>query len=306
MLVMSKLIKQFLQHREVEENNSPCTITAYGCALRTFTKWVGDKRIHRLSLADVQKFRVHIKRIKQKNGDPLSMKTQKEYLVAIRSLLRYCNDQDIPAISLNKINLPKVGQPVVPFLTKKEVKAVIAVASKGHSVTDLRTLALIEVLYSTGCRISEILSLNRSQIDFERKEITVIGKGRKPRLVFLSNEACWALKRYFKKRTDNFKPLFIDHSTNNYTRNNGCRLKPRSAVRLVHKIGKKAGIEKEVTNHIFRHSFGTHMLDAGVDIRHVQEMLGHASLKTTQIYTHVSNTTLKRLHQKYHKKFHNK
>lgn len=302
MYVMSALVEKFLQWQEVEKSNSPCTILAYGHCLHKFTDCIGNKKVGRLTTQDVQKFKMQLHRLRRKNGELLSLKTQREYLVAVRSLLRYCHRNDIPALSLEKIDLPKIPQRVVPFLTPKEVYSMIQLSGDAREILGFRNRALVEVLYSTGCRISEVLALNKDQINLDQREVTVIGKGRKPRLVFLSTDARRALQRYLKRREDSYKPIFIDHSTNNMTRKNNCRLLPSSARKIVKVIGVNAGIEKTVNNHIFRHSFATHMLDNGADIRYVQELLGHASIRTTQIYTHVTNATLKRIHQKYHNK----
>jgi site-specific recombinase XerD len=166
----------------------------------------------------------------------------------------------------------------------------------------LRDRAMLETLFSTGLRVSELVKLNRDQINLERKEFGVKGKGNKIRLVFLSNEAAQWISRYLNIRKDSFQPLFIRYSGPTVSEKNSdkMRLTPRSVERILKKYSRKCGLPFDAHPHTIRHSFATDLLIAGADLRSVQEMLGHESIRTTQIYTHVTNRHLKEVHKKYH------
>jgi len=166
----------------------------------------------------------------------------------------------------------------------------------------LRDRTILETLFSTGLRESELVKLNRDQVDLERKEFGVRGKGNKLRVVFLSDTAAQWIERYLRSRQDRFKPLFIRHSGKVDARNNGerMRLTARTIQRIVARYAKRAGLPIEATPHTLRHSFATDLLISGADIRSVQEMLGHESIRTTQVYTHVTNRHLKEVHKAFH------
>ena len=169
----------------------------------------------------------------------------------------------------------------------------------------MRDLAILETLYSTGLRVSELASLNRNQVDLVRREFMVRGKGKKPRIVFLSDRAVKHIQNYLKSRNDAFEPLFINvgrpRAATDITKGESRRLSTVSIESLVRKYAMLSGITKKVTPHTLRHSFATDLLQNGADIRAVQEMLGHASITTTQIYTHLTNRRLREIHEKFHK-----
>lgn len=166
----------------------------------------------------------------------------------------------------------------------------------------IRDRALLETLFSTGLRVSELASLNRDTINLERKEFAVVGKGRKERIVFLSDSAGEWLEKYLRSRHDSFKPLFIRYQGQVDPAEEGeaMRLTARSIQRIVEKYVKGVGLSVKATPHTLRHSFATDLLINGADIRSVQEMLGHSNISTTQIYTHVTNQHLKDVHKAFH------
>jgi integrase/recombinase XerD len=299
-MTLSETIRIFLQHIEVVKNHSLNTVVGYTTTLTKFLEFVGDKEVGMITLSDVYNWRMYLSRRKVR-GKPLSVKTQREYLVSIRSLLRYCHIHDITALSLEKIELPKVPETIVTFLSRDEVLRMFD-AVRGPCLSDLRNTALLEALYSTGCRITELLNLDRDQIDLAARQFSVIGKGRKARLVFLSARAAYAIQSYLDAREDSLRPLFLDMATNAGCRDTGGRLSHWAAVKIVKKIAKKVGITKRVVCHTLRHSFATDLLENGADMRAVQELLGHASIRTTQIYAHVTNFHLKETFNKYHDK----
>jgi len=174
-------------------------------------------------------------------------------------------------------------------------------APKGNGVSALRDRAILETLFSTGLRVSELCSLNRDNVNIERGEFAVRGKGSKLRVVFLSDSAKDALKKYLAERSDIHEALFVAHH-GSLNKKESARLTPRSVQRLIKKYAAAAGVIKKVSPHQLRHSFATDLLQNGADIRSVQAMLGHANITTTQIYTHYTDKHLKEIHKKYHSK----
>jgi site-specific recombinase XerD len=199
------------------------------------------------------------------------------------------------------VELPKQGPRSVAFLNPEQIERLLS-SPKISNNAGLRDRTILETLFSTGLRVSELVSLNRDQIDLERKEFGVKGKGNKLRVVFLSDTAAQWIKRYLQARKDHFKPLFIRYSGRVDAQNSGekMRLTARSIQNIVSKYAKKSGLPIEATPHTLRHSFATDLLISGADIRSVQEMLGHESIRTTQIYTHVTNRHLKEVHKAFH------
>ena len=194
----------------------------------------------------------------------------------------------------------------VDFLEYDEVESLLA-AANGDSVRSRRDRAILELLFSAGLRVSELISLNRDQVNLKKDEFSVRGKGSKLRIVFLSPAAKSSLERYLEKRVDMDPALFVSHGKKGLTNKKNAlretqRLTPRTVQRLVKYYAKKAGIVKDVHPHTLRHSFATDLLINGADIRAVQAMLGHASITTTQIYTHVTNERLKEIHREFHGK----
>jgi site-specific recombinase XerD len=162
---------------------------------------------------------------------------------------------------------------------------------------------MLELLFSAGLRVSELINVNRDQINLDRQEFSVRGKGDKIRIVFISDTAKDALEKYLSKRTDIDNAVFIRYSNKKIAEDPDTkRLTPRSVQRIVKFYSTKAGIVKDVHPHTLRHSFATDLLANGADIRSVQTMLGHSSITTTQIYTHVTNMQLKNVHQRFHAK----
>ncbi|MFT7184430.1 MAG: site-specific recombinase XerD [Oceanicoccus sp.] len=301
---LQRLITRFLEHLEVAKNRSLKTIENYHHYLQRFADFIEDKDPQIIDLEDVHKYQLFLNRYMDTRDRPLSPKTQNYHLIALRAFLKYLVKNDIPCLAPEKIDLKKVGGRVVDFLTRDEMDRMFEAIDLGKR-TGMRDRAMMETLYSTGLRVSELVSLNRSQVDLERKEFTVRGKGQKPRLVFLSDRCVKWIRLYLTDRTDNWDPLFISYGRNREDLELGLgekrRLTPYSVQTMVRNAAKYAGIGKKVTPHVIRHSFATELLYNGADIRDVQEMLGHSSITTTQIYTHTTNRRLREIHQKFHK-----
>lgn len=319
MLTLAPLIQQFLEHCEIEKNQSLKTIDNYNRYLRRFSGFAGDITAEKINLPLVQQYRLHLNRTEDARGRTLSKKTQNYHIIALRALLKYFIKNDIATLAPEKVELSKIPERTVEFLGNEEVEALFKAAAEAapekaenkkdekklYDQRKLRDLAILETLYSTGLRVSELASLNRGQIDLKRREFMVRGKGRKPRLVFLSQRAVSRIEAYLKNRNDAFEPLFLNtgrpKSAIDITKGEARRLTTVSIEALVRKYAMLAGITKKVTPHTLRHSFATDLLQNGADIRAVQEMLGHASITTTQIYTHLTNRRLREIHEKFHK-----
>ena len=295
----------YLEHLEVERNVSRLTIRNYRHYLARFNDWFEAGGYHDLKELDsqvVRKYRVYLARYVDDQGRTLSKKTQGYYIIALRSWLKWLIRQDCEVINPEKIDLPKTESHSMNFLNLTQITALLS-QPQLSSKTGLRDKALLEVLFSTGLRVSELVSLNRDQIDLERQEFGVIGKGRRPRVVFLSDQAKTWLERWLNSREDNWRPVFIRFSGQKpdlLADGEKMRLSTRSVQRLVDKYCRKAHLPVKISPHGVRHSFATDLLSNGAGLRDVQEMLGHKSIATTQIYTHVTRPQLKKIHEQYH------
>lgn len=302
---LSKLMDEFLEYLEIEKNCSKLTIRDYRHYLDTFEKWFGTtqagKEIKDLDLATVRKYRVYLSNRVDDKGLTLQRVTQNYYVIALRSFLRFLIKNDHETLEPSKIDLPKAESKNLKFLNKEQVDRLVMAADTSKE-EGMRDRAMLELLFSTGLRVSELVGLNKDQINLERREFGVIGKGRKQRIVFVSDRAADWIKRYLDKREDRFRPLFIRYSGAIIEENNGekMRLTARSVERMVKKYVREARIPVDATVHTLRHSFATDLLFNGADIRSVQEMLGHKNIATTQIYTHVTNPQLKNVHKTFH------
>jgi len=302
------LIAEFLEYLEIQKGFSPLTIREYRHYLKRFHNWLTENspaaKPEDINLELIRKYRLHLAHLCARDGVPLERVTQSYHIVALRAFLRYLLVQrDIVTLSPDKVELPKQGSRSIAFLNPDQIERLLN-SPKIATNAGLRDRTILETLYSTGLRVSELVSLNRDQVDLERKEFGVKGKGNKIRVVFLSDTAAQWIERYLRSRQDNFKPLFIRHSGKVDARNNGekMRLTARSIQRIVAKYAKRSGLPIEATPHTLRHSFATDLLISGADIRSVQEMLGHESIRTTQVYTHVTNRHLKEVHKAFHSK----
>lgn len=310
---LSKAIIEFLEHAEITRNQSKKTIENYNHYLGRFVKWYGEKKeVESVTAADVQSFRLYLNRLEDENGGQLlTIKTQNYHIIALRAFLKYCIRNDMETLSPEKIDLSKIPERTVEYLNRDELErlfeAVTLYGGRGSNgrLRMLRDRAIMETLYSTGLRVSELARLNRNQVDLDRREFMVRGKGRKTRIVFLSDRAVESISEYLKAREDNFDPLFLNYrhgkKGEDITTGEKRRLSTVMIEYLVRGYARHAGIIKKVTPHVLRHSFATELLINGADIRSVQEMLGHASITTTQIYTHITNKRLKEVHEKYHR-----
>lgn len=205
-------------------------------------------------------------------------------LCIFRNVIKFASEKGCEVIDHRDIKLPKLKPKAPNYVVNEDVKKML------NSTTNERDRALIVCLYSTGCRISEILDLTRD--DYSGDEIMVTGKNGGYRPVYLSSEARIYLDAYLRTRKDSLKPLFISSQRR--------RITVSRVGQILHELADKAGIEKNVHPHAFRHGFATDLMRNGADLRSVQSMLGHKNIQTTQIYTHVTNHHLKKIHKEFH------
>lgn len=303
---ISKHITLFLEHAEIAKNQSHKTLENYAHYLKRFSDFLGvDASPKEITLEKVQKFRLSLNRLEDENGKQLlGVKTQNYHIIALRAFLKFCMKNDVPTLAPEKIDLSKIPERSVEYLSREELERLFKTVDMSK-IQGLRDTAILETLYSTGLRVSELTGLNRAQVDLQRREFMVRGKGRKTRIVFLSGRAANAIEKYLAARDDNFEPLFINHKRgrkgDDITLGEKRRLSTVMVQYMVRGYARRAGIIKKVTPHVLRHSFATELLINGADIRSVQEMLGHSSITTTQIYTHLTNKRLREVHEKYHK-----
>ncbi len=301
-MTLSALVTDFLEYLELERNASQLTIRNYDHYLKRFLDFAKDIEADDIDLALIRKYRLYLSRyVDPETQKPLKRITQNYFMIALRAFLRYLARQDIQTLSPEKIELG--DQDPSPLKTIDDSQLNQILMSTDTSKKDgLRDRAILETLFSTGLRVSELVSLNRDQINLDRREFGVVGKGGKERVVFLSDEACNWLDKYFSIRQDEFKPLFIRYQGKVVIEDAGeaMRLTARSIERIMEKYVKMAGVSVKATPHTLRHSFATDLLINGADIRSVQEMLGHSNISTTQIYTHVTNKHLKDVHKSFH------
>ncbi len=303
-MLYNKVKIDFLEHLEIEQNRSQRTIANYDHYLTRLSDFAGDITIADITPELIRKWRLWLNRLGSYESDELGKNTQNYHLIALRSFLKYCAKRDIPALPADKIELARIVRKQVTFLTADELMRLFEQPDI-TTIAGLRDRAILELLFSSGLRVSELVGLDRGHINLKRREFMVRGKGQKDRPIFISEAAASWLSLYLDKRTDNNPPLFIRYSgrrdnadnSGNYT-----RLTTRSVQRLVSNYALLAGITKHVSPHSLRHSFATDLLMNGADLRSVQAMLGHSNIATTQIYTHVTDPQLKKVHEKFHGK----
>jgi len=332
---LNRLKQEFLEYLEIEKGRSLKTVENYDRYLTRFFKQAEVKNPSDITDDAVRQYRLWLNRQSSKTAKSdlatrdttsgfgrssaslagtLKKNTQNYYLIALRVFLKYLAKRSIPSLAPEKIELAKTAGRDLDLINNNELERLLKAPMdnlpvQAGNIKALRDRAILELFFSTGLRVSELCSLDRDTIDLSRDEFSIRGKGEKVRLVFLSDTARQAIKTYLAKRKDMNEALFINLSEINPSASlragksgeNEGRLTSRSIERIIKKYAIKAGITKKVTPHTLRHSFATDLLQNGADIRSVQMMLGHSSVSTTQIYTHVTDKQLREIHKKFHR-----
>lgn len=298
---VSDYLLDYIEYLEVEGGRAAKTASNYTLYLERFVQFTDDIEVSRITSESVRKYRLWLNRFRNEDGEALATITQAYHLIALRGFLKYLSYRDIDTLAADKIILPKISRKQVTFLHYDEVERLIQ-AIDLESEASLRDRAIVELLFSSGLRVSELVNLNRDHINTKRREFMVRGKGQKDRPVFISQAAADWVTRYLDARSDTLPPLFLSYSKNVETTLSGDfrRLTARSIQRMVTKYARLAGITKHVSPHTMRHSFATDLLMNGADLRSVQSMLGHSNISTTQIYTHVTDEHLREVYEKFH------
>ena len=294
--------RRFLTYIEIEKNKSVLTRRNYDLYLSRFIAVTKISSPSAITLDDVRDFRLWLNRQANKQNGTLKKSTQNYYLIALRSFLKYMAKNDVKTLAPEKIELAKTSERQVEFIDGDDLSRFLnaPLAGQKKSIVSYRDKAILEMLFSTGLRVSELANLKRDNINLAKDEFTVRGKGDKVRLVFISPTAKQWLKEYLSKRHDTTPALFVRHDRAGAREQNPKALTSRTVQRVVEHYAKAAGLTKRVTPHTLRHSYATDLLINGADIRSVQAMLGHASIQTTQIYTHITNPRLREIYQKHH------
>ena len=305
----TNLISDFLVYLEVERNRSERTVKNYDFYLRRFFLWSKNITPEKITLDLVRQYRVWLNRYKDQHGKGMKKNTQNYHLIALRSFLKYLSKRDVKTLAPEKIELARMPERSVAFLDAEELERLLEAPLKNSrggeanaDVVRLRDKTILEMLFSTGLRVSELAGLKKETINLKREEFTVRGKGDKPRVVFLSNQARYWIEKYLAKRKDLSPFLFTSHDRARKGRDYDGGLTPRSVQRIVEHYARAAGITKRITPHTVRHTFATDLLRNGADIRSVQTLLGHSSITTTQIYTHITDERLREVYNAFHAK----
>lgn len=303
-------INDFLDWLDIEKGLSSKSQENYGRFIKKFVDWLKLKKLsslkpHDLTPEHIWDYKVFLSRHSPiaggQRGQTLKKSTQNYYLISLRSLLNYFADRDILSLPSEKIKLARdKGERPVRFLSIEQLRQLFSVM-EAKTIQGLRDRAIVESLFSTGMRISELTALNRDQIKIrpglKELELVITGKGGRVRTVYFSQRSLEWLGRYLDARTDTQKALFVNHN-----RKNGSfsRLTPRSIERNIKRCAILAGLPLTTTPHVFRHTFATDLLNQGVDLRVIQEFLGHKDIGATQIYTKVTSKKLREIHQRFH------
>jgi len=301
---IDQLKRNFLEYLEIEKGRALRTVENYEHYLTKYFEFGKIKTARDITEPSVREFRLWLNRQVTGNnrmtGATVSKKTQNYYMIALRVFLKYLTKRGIPSMSAEQIELAKVSERSLDLISEVELSRLLS-SPNGTGLKDLRDKAILELLFSTGLRVSELCSLT-NDIDLTSPEMSIRGKGGKVRVVFISDDARNAVKKYLAARKDMSDALFVQVENDTKKKKEVGHLTRRSVERIVKQHAIKAGISKKVTPHVIRHSFATDLLGNGADIRSVQMMLGHSSISTTQIYTHVTDKHLRDIHKKFHNK----
>lgn len=305
-MTLHALKKEFLEYIEIEKGRSVLTVRNYDHYLTRFLEYAKHDDPKKLTETQVREYRMWLNRQPGtkvgRNIDTLKRRTQNYYLIALRAFLKYIRKRGFDSLNPELIELAKVPERSLDLISSQELTRLIE-APDLSTLSGLRDKAILELLFSTGLRVSELCALSQEDVDLSRDEFSVRGKGEKVRVVFLSDTARDAIKAYLKERKDFDDAMFIQYGKNakeTATQNKDLRLTTRSVQRIIKRYATISGITRKVTPHKLRHCFATDLLSNGADLRSVQALLGHANIATTQIYTHVTDKHLRDIHKKFH------
>jgi tyrosine recombinase XerC len=289
MVPFSYYIDKFLNSLEIEKNYSNHTLVNYRIDLEDFGKFLEDQKISDIKNIDYFILRKFLSILTERN---LNKRTLSRKISTLKSFFKFMmKEGEIKSNPAASLIYPKIDKNLPKFLTEKDINVVLNLPDT-KELTGLRDKAILEFLYSTGARVSEMVALKKDELDLITGIVKVKGKGRKERLLPLGEPAVISIKKYFDARTDK-NPSFLINKRGGSLTDRGVRL-------IIDNYIKKAALSLKISPHTFRHSFATHLLEHGADLRSVQELLGHSSISTTQVYTHLTVDALKKVYQKAH------
>lgn len=288
--MIERYIEKFIRYLEIERNASKHTIINYSIDLNSLKDFAGETPVEKIDYVMLRRYLVILK---EKNLSKVSVARK---IASIRSFFKFlCREGIVKTNPATSLSTPKRDKYLPKFLDETDVVKLIE-SPEGEGEAASRDRAILETLYSTGIRVSELVGLNINNIDQIGGVVKVYGKGKKERIVPIGERALQAIRQYLRKRrykeSDEDKALLLNKS--------GGRITDRSIRRIINKHIVKTSIKEKISPHTLRHSFATHLLNHGADLRSVQELLGHANLSTTQIYTHVTTERLKSAYEKAH------
>ncbi len=292
-------IGQFLRYLAIEKNSSDLTVKSYREDMTAFIEYLS--RVHCGKIPEPRvvtmlELRAYVSAMHEAEYAPSTIARR---LASLRSFYRFCQREELVDVNLAKaLRNPRSVRPLPHFLTTEQIEILLDAPSLAEPA-GLRDRAILEVTYSAGLRVSELVGLNDQDIDFKEGILIIRGKGRKERLALLGSYAAKALAEWLRVRKLDSK-LIDSPERPVFTNKFGTRLTTRSVGRMLEKYLKSTGLDLRTSPHTLRHSFATHLLDRGADIRSVQELLGHKSLETTQIYTHLTTAKLLDIYEKAH------
>ena len=293
-MTLDQAVDLYLDHIKIERNLAPNSVESYARDLAKFNAFCSGRGVRgakQIGSTEVLEFLISL------SSGKLSVRTQARNLVALRGLFKFLRaERHITADPTAALDLPRLGRKLPDVLTVEEVDRLLAAPDRSKP-NGLRDSAMLELLYATGLRVSELCRLPADAINLEAGYLSTMGKGRKPRLVPVGDAALQRVREYLERA----RPT-LNKKRSNYLflSNRGGPLTRQAFWKTIKSYGLKAGISKRISPHTLRHSFATHLLQHGADLRAVQAMLGHADISTTQIYTHLSQERLRRVHAKCH------
>lgn len=298
-------MEEYLNYLAAEQNRSPATVAHYRRHLALFLSFDPPPRPEDILPDTVRAYKLFLRRRGGRKGATLAASTINTKLITLRNFLRYLATQEERSVLPPwKVELLATGDRQVKVLTDDEVDRLLAAPLASRKPQAARDQAILELLFSTGMRVSELTRLNVDHVNLKTREMSIRGKRSKVRVVFITDAAADALQAYLKARRDSFAPLFLRTAGPKAEaitdRGESLRLSPRSVENVVHHYALRSGIVTDPSPHTLRHTLATILLRRGADLRSVQEILGHADVSTTQIYTHVTNPQLKEIHRRFH------
>jgi integrase/recombinase XerD len=299
---LDTLKKLFLNHLRLEKALSENTISNYSLDIRFFINYLTEKKkvtdAKSISEGVIENYIFYLRNLKNKKDDYYSVKSINRYISSIKSFFKFLASEKIIDKNPSEIiETPKISRNLPQVLTINEIDSILKMTDNSD-VLELRDRAIMETMYASGLRVSEVVNLIVPNIFFDEGILRIFGKGSKERIVPIGSSALQYINKYLEKSRPYLRKSYSEDTV--FLNHRGRKLTRMTIWNIISKYAKKAGIQKQIHPHTFRHSFATHLLEGGADIRIIQEMLGHSDISTTQIYTHIDREYLIEIHKTYH------